>query len=462
MKFNFNEINNEYRIHKSQIHEAKEPITTKLEDQKNYTRIEPLIPIGVAKNLILSNDLLFTCIETLAQDIILNEVKILDEELKEVDQQNITDFWNTKNIYELYLAVQDRIGYGYGALEILFNEKGEPNGLKQISAETITISVETDKITQLKSYYCLYNNGTSHEKMKLSRFKYTKEDDELSKVLWLGGGRVSDFYDIPCWLPAFNKISADALLDELNAKKINEGNLISGILTVISPPMNKPEINEETGEVKTVTGKEQIDNSLQEQMTEAGTGILTLHLQQLTAELPLKVDYIKITEDNYDYLLKLAEDCDESILRLFKIPKIRLMINTDKESMNSNKSDTIYQIYTKELASQQLKYTPIIDNFNSKYFDTVTVTTIQLPVFSDKKEIEVKNILNLFNTGIITLNDAIKKINTLYPEYNIELDNTMGNNRFYNGRLLGMADYDNELTDNKTLEEFYAFFENGV
>lgn len=458
MKFNFNEINNEYRIHKRMIHESKEPVTTKLEDQKNYTRIEPLIPISVAKNLILSNDLLFTCIETLAQDIILNEIKILNEELNEVDN-NITDFWNTKNTYELYLAVQDRIGYGYAALEILFNDKGEPIGLKQISAETITISVETDRYTMEKSYYCLYNNGTSHERMKLSRFNYTPEDNELSTVLWLGGGRVSDFYDIPCWVPAFNKISADALLDELNAKKINEGNLISGILTVVSPPMNKSEIDEETGDLITVSAKEQIDNSLQEQMVEAGTGILTLHLQQLTAELPLEVDYIKITEDNYDYLLKLAEDCDESILRLFKIPKIRLMVNTDKESMNSNKSDTIYQIYTKELASQQLKYTPVIDNFNSKYFDTVTVTTIQLPVFSDKKEIEVQNILNLFNTGIITLNDAIKQINTLYPEYNIELDNIIGNNRFYNGQVLGMNEYDPELSENKILSDFYAFFE---
>ena len=460
MKIQYQKINPEYEINKQQIHDTKEPITKKLQDQDTYTRITPLIPVSVAKNLILSNDLLYTCIETQAQDIILNEIKILDNDLQNVNNQ-INEFWNTETIYELYLAVQDRVSYGYGALEIIFNNNGLPVGLKQISAETITISVEQDRYNLNKqSYYCLYNNGTSHEKMKLSKFDYTPEDDELKTVLWLGGGRVSDFYDIPCWLPAFNKISADALLDELNAKKINEGNLISGILTVVSPPMSKTIVNEETGEVTKITGKEQIDNTLQEQMTEAGTGIMTLHLQQLTAELPLNVQYIPITESNYDYLRNLAEDCDNSILRLFKIPKVRLMIDDIKESMNSNKTDAIYQIYNKELVNLQSIYEGLIDKFNLKYFRVETITNIKEPIFSDKKEIELNNIINLFNNGLITLNDAIKIVSFYYPDLDLQEDNVSGNNRFYNGQLLGMVDYEEELSENDNLNELYAFFEN--
>ena len=455
MRIEYQKINPTYEINKRQIHDAKEPITKKLNDQDSYTRITPLIPVGVAKNLILSNDLLYTCIETQAQDIILNEIKILNEEL-ENPQQQIIDFWNTENIYELYLAVQDRTSYGYGALEIIFNSFGLPVGLKQISAETITISVETNPYSQKQSYYCLYNNGTTHEKMKLSRFDYTPEDDQLKTVLWLGGGRVSDFYDIPCWLPAFNKISADALLDELNAKKINDGNLISGILTVISPPMNKPEINEETGEVTTVTGKEQIDNTLHEQMSEAGTGILTLHLQQLTAELPLNVQYIPITESNYDYLRNLAEDCDNSILRLFKIPKVRLMIDDVKESMNSSKTDAIWEIYTKELISLQRVYEGIINKFNFKYFRIETVVDIEVPVFSDKKQIELTTAKDLFNNGLLTLNQALMIVKNYYPELDIEEDRLL-DGRYYNGQVLGMANYEEEVNNND-LEELYAFF----
>ena len=457
MKIQYQKLNPEYEINKQQIHDTKEPITKKLNDQDHYTRIEPLIPVSVAKNLILSNDLLYTCIETQAQDIILNEIKILDNDLQNVNNQ-INDFWNTENMYELYLAVQDRISYGYGALEIIFNNMGLPVGLKQISAETITISVEQDRYNLNKqSYYCLYNNGTSHEKMKLSRFDYTPEDDMLKTVLWLGGGRVSDFYDIPCWLPAFNKISADALLDELNAKKINEGNLISGILTVISPPMNKPIIDEETGEVTTVTGKEQIENTLKDQMTEAGTGILTLHLQQLTAELPLNVQYIPITEQNYDYLRNLAEDCDNSILRLFKVPKVRLMIDDVKESMNSSKTDAIWEIYTKELISLQRIYETIITDFNTKYFRVETIIDIEVPVFSDKKQIELTTAKDLFNNGLLTLNQALMIIKNYYPELDIEEDKLL-DGRYYNGQVLGMANYEEEVTNND-LEELYAFFD---
>ena len=457
MKIQYQKLNPEYEINKMQIHDTKEPITRKTEDQKNYTRIEPLIPVRVAKNLILSNDLLSTCIETLSQDIILNEINILNNELEQVNS-NITDFWNTNTIYELYLALQDRIGYGYGALEIIFNADGTPAALKQISAETLTISVEQNRYeTNQQSYYALYNNGTEHIKMKLSRYNYTPEDDELQTVLWLGGGRVSDYYDIPVWLPAFNKISADALLDELNAKKINEGNLISGILTVVSPPMNKTIVNEETGEVTKITGKEQIDNTLHEQMTSAGTGIMTLHLQQLTAELPLNVQYIPITESNYDYLRNLAEDCDNSILRLFKIPKVRLMIDDVKESMNSNKSDTIWEIYTKELISLQKVYEGIITVFNNKYFQTETIIDIEVPIFSDKKQIEVESTIKLFNNGLLTLNQALKNLKQYYPELDIEEDRTL-DGRYYNGQVLGMADYEEETT-NTDLEELYAFFD---
>lgn len=454
MKIGYTQINPEYEIQKRQIQTTKTATTTKQHDQKNYTRIDPLVPVSLAKNLILSNDLLSTCIETLAQDIILNEINIINEE-GTIPTAAITGFWNPETIYEFYLAVQDRTGYGYAALEIITNNDNIPIGLKQISAETITITVEKNRYSNTQSYYALYNNGSEHIKMKLSRFTYTPEDDDLPTVLWLGGGRFSDFYDMPCWIPAFNKISADALLDELNAKKINEGNLISGVLTVISPPMTKTEINKE-GEVTETTGKQQIQNTLKEQIEQAGTGWMVLHLEQLTAELPLNVQYIPITEQNYDYLLKLAEDCDNSILRLFKVPKVRLMIDDIKESMNSNKTDAIWEIYTKELISQQRVYEGIIDKFNAKYFREYTLSDIEVPIFSDKKQIETQNTILLFNNGLLTLNQAITNLQKYYPDLELEEDN-LNDGRYYNGQLLGMVNYEEEVGEGH-MQDLYAFF----
>ena len=413
------------------------------------------MPASVVKNIVLSNDLVFTCVDTLAQDIILTELKILDSELNDIDSE-VTDFWDKKTLYQVYLAIKDRLAYGFGALEILFDENNRPVGLEQVSAETLQIVTEKDKYTGENSYYGLYNNGTDRIRMRLSRFKYSPDDDELPVLLWLGGGEVSNFFDIPKWLPAFNKISADTLLDELNAKKINEGNLLSGILTVVSPPMNKTEVDE-NGNVSTLTAKEQIDNTLQEQIQNAGVGLMTLHLQQLTAELPLNIQYIPITENNYDYLRQLAEDCDSSILRLFKIPKARLLIDDTKESMNSNKTSTLWEIYTKELESLQLIYEGEIHNFNLNYFEVETLVNIEVPVFVDMKQTEIDNILKLFNSGLLTLNQALAVIRKFYPNLTIE-DDVVMDGRYYNGELLGMADLDPEL-EAKGLEDFYAFFD---
>jgi hypothetical protein len=406
----------------------------------------------VSKNLILSKDLLSTCIETLAQDIINNQIKILNRELEPVNDE-INDLWNKKSNYEVYLAVQDRLSYGFGALEIIFdNEK--PAGFKQISAETLSIKVINHPDGN-KSYYAHYNNGTEKMDMKLSRYNYTKDDDDLPTVLWLGGGRLSDFYDIPAWIPAFNKISANTLLDELNAKKISEGNLISGVLTVLTPPLSSTEVNDETGEWERITGKEKITNDLENQMQEAGTGMLVLHLEQLTSDLPLKVDYIPISESNYDYLLKLAEGCDNSILRLFKIPKVRLMIDDVKESMNSNKTSSIWEIYTKELRNKQREYESILESFIRKYYEIETNVTFEVPLFADKKDIEVRTAISLFDKGIIRLSEAIDIIQKYYPEIEFIKDDSV-DGRYYHGQLLGMADYEKELNPVGDLYEFFG------
>lgn len=457
MKINYKKINNEYEIAKRQLHNAIEPKTQKKKDQTNHTLITPIIPINIAKQIVYNHDLLSTCVETQAQDIVLNNIKILTEENVELENHTVTDFWNSKTLYQLYLAVQDRISYGYGACEILKDSNGDWVGLEQISADTVTIEVKTDKYTELKSYYCRYDNGIRHDLFKLSRFDYDEEDNELGEVLWLGGGRESIFYDIPVWLPAFEKIQMDEILDELNTKKINEGNLLSGILTVVSPPY-RAELNSETGELEKKDGEEEIKNSLREQMSDAGVGIMTLHLEQLSAEYNLNVQYIPITDQNYDYLRKLAEDCDNSILRLFKIPKVRLMIDDIKESMNSNKTDAIWQIYTKELKSWQTHYNGIIDDFNLKYFKIRTHTTLELPLFSDKKEIELTLAKDLFKNGLLTLNQTIKIIKQYYPELEIEEDK-LNDGRYYYGKLLGMVNYDEEVGRNQNMEELYAFFD---
>ena len=56
---------------------------------------------------------------------------------------------------------------------------------------------------------------------------------------------------------------------------------------------------------------------------------------------------------------------------------------------------------------------------------------------------EINSILTLFNNGIITLGEAIKAVSVFYPALQLEYNDTnpLFNERYYNGRLLGMNEY---------------------
>ena len=426
MKINGEIINNSLEINKMQIQQAISPETKKLDTSGFSTVIQPLIPVNIAQNLILQNTKLDKSIHILAQDVILNKFVFLSEQ---EDNEQVLRFWEN-NIDEVFKQVQEYFAYGFGASEITFDDDGNPVKLYQIPAETLFISREAKNDGSGEySYYAVQKINGKSIKMRLSRYNYTEEDDDLPVCWWLGKGRTSEFYEYPYWVSAFNSISAKVALDGLNAKKINEGNLLSGILTFVTPPLTK---NEEDPEV-----------TLKGQIEKAGTGILTLHLKQYDEDIPLDVKYIPITESNYDYLTKLSEKCDEEIFVAFGIPKIRYMIDDSKESMNSNKSENIYEIYCKNLAVEQTPFEKEINKFNRKYFDYRGILDIEVPIFADKKETEVKSILNLFNNGLLTLGDAIKAVASYYPELNLDDSvndfNPIFRERYYNGKLLGLG-----------------------
>ena len=452
MKIQYPVINQSLEIAKRQIQSELSPTTTKQTDNAYELRIDPVIPVRIAESLILQNNRLDKSIRILSQDVILNEFSYLIEEDNLEAEEMVRDFWKN-NINELYKQLQEFYSYGFGVSEIIFDKKtGYPKKLYQIPAKSVFINEERsvdENGEKVSSYYAIQRvTGKPDVKMRLSRYNYTEDDDELPVCLWLGGGKTSEFYEIPYWLPAFNSISAKVSLDELNAKKINEGNLLSGILTVIRPPARKNE--------------EGLEDTLEKQMSDAGTGIMTLELQSFNTDIPFNVQYIPISEQNYAYLSELAEKCDDDVLSCFSIPKIRLMNNSEKESMNSNKSDTIYEIYTKSLENEQMPFEIQIDKFNKKYFNYNGIVNIETPIFSDKRETEVATILQLFNNAILTLGETIKAISEYYPQLALEYDenNPLYKDRYYNGNLLGIEPNTDELNSFDDVRDLIAYLEN--
>ena len=449
MKIEYPILNDSWEIAKQQIKSELAPKTQK-EDGHYKWRIDPFIPVTIAESLILQNNKLDKSIRILAQDVILNDFSFLTIEESEIEEE-VMDFWKN-NINELYKQIQEFYSYGYGVSEIIFSKKtGLPKKLYQIPAKSVFIHEEISKDENgesISSYYAIQQVvGKEDVKMRLSRYNYTEDDDDLPICFWLGGGKTSEFYDVPYWLPAFNSISAKVSLDELNAKKINEGNLLSGILTVVRPPVTKKD--------------ETVEDTLEKQMHDAGTGIMTLELQSFNTEIPFNVQYIPISEQNYDYLSRLAEQCDDDVLACFSIPKIRMMNASEKESMNSNKSDVIYEVYTKSLENEQMPFEIQVDKFNRKYFNYDAKCNIETPIFSDKKEIEVDLILRLFNNGITTLGETIKAISVLYPHLELEYDdkNPLYQDRYYNGNLLGIEPNTDDLNEFEDVRDLIAYLE---
>ena len=80
----------------------------------------------------------------------------------------------------MYKQVQEFYSYGFGVSEIIFDKKtGTTKELYQIPAETVTIKQEFNK-DGIYSYYAIPEIvGKPAVKMKLSRFEYDDEDDDI-------------------------------------------------------------------------------------------------------------------------------------------------------------------------------------------------------------------------------------------------------------------------------------------
>lgn len=443
-----NRINGQHFINK----EAKEHLlskqdTIKVDDENRGSHIKPYIPVAVCDNLIYQNVLLNNCISTLAEDMILNNFNIVsDIESDDSKIELINEFWRL-NQDEFLKQITDWLSYGFGGAEITFNDDGSPKELAQVQADTLYIRKETakDMFGNSKTlYYAVQQiNGVDNVKMRLiDRLdEYPEKDNELNICLWIGGGRKSSFFDYPCWMSCFNHVSASVSLDMLDADKLANGNLIAGILTIIRPPVNK-------------ALEEPVEDTLEEKMENKGSGVFTLELNTLNPDIPLTVDYIQISESNFQYLNELSEKSDKKILACFKIPKARLLIDDVTESMNSNKTNTLYKIYAIELKNKQRPIENTVRNFNTLFYEVNASVEIETPVFVDDKEIESQITINLFNSGLITLGQAIRKIENLFPEFSeyldipIDYNNPIYNERYYNGSPLGLTeDLNNPLQE---------------
>ena len=116
----------------------------------------------------------------------------------------------------------------------------------------------------------------------------------------------------------------------------------------------------------------------------------------------------------------LQEKAEQSVLNCYNIPLARLMINTEKESMNSNKTQSIWEIYTLDLRKEQDRIKRYLSDLIYELYHIRVMIELSVPIFSDKREIEIGVILDEWNNGLLTLEETIKALSEYSP--NIDLN----------------------------------------
>lgn len=417
-------INPQFNMAKNLVNEYFEKDTVKLDYTQGSGYLQPIVSPYLTSYVVKHNGRLNKCTSVLAQDTVLQNYVFDTEE----DTDILDEFWNKYNKHQFYLATKERYQYGWGCCEVLM-EDGIPRKLAQFPAQTACIKKEGEEF-----YYAVQRTiqGAEKKLRLMDRLDtYPDTDKDLPICLWLGGGATHEFYDLPAWYPDVDKILAKINLDMLNGEQINNGNTLDGVLLITGPPQrpddkgNSPEEN------------------LRRQLKNAGTGSMVAYFEYLDNEVPLDVSYTKISNDNWSYLESFSEACDKALMSDYSIPKVRLMIDDVTESMNSNKSDTIWEIYTISLNYEQYSNELLIEQFNSLFFNISCPVEMETPIFTDKEQVSLENLLKLFNAGLITLGQSISALKLIKKDLDLDDVDTNSpamNERFYNGNLMGIED----------------------
>jgi len=425
-------VNTQYRVMKADI--ENEFIRNSVKEDKiaGTGYLQPTVSPLLTEYILENTSKVNVCCDVLSEDVCLQEY-LFKPFVEEIDTSLLERFWNKYNKYQLKLASYEYYSYGYGCLEVVMDNKGIPQRLEQFPSKTARIKKNKNSKGEDIFYAVQLTTAVQSQEIRFRLFdyldKYDKEDNDLPVCLWIGGDNRNQFYSTPSWFSEHSKLLGKINLDLLNADNFNEGNQIGGILTFIGSPQRP---NEEG------LTPQQI---LQKQIRDAGTGNLVVYMESMDAEIPLSVDYIKISNDNWDYLQEYSKTVDNDTLACYRVPKTRLMDNAETESMNSHKSDSIWEIYTISLNYRQLPFEMLIRQFNKIMFNIDAEVEMNTPIFTDKKDTDLQNTVELFKNGLLTLGQAISRLESLLVDVDfsmIDYDAPFMNDRFKDGKLFGL------------------------
>jgi len=423
-------------------------IGKKLDEGEDLLVLKRPISAADAKYIFDNATYVATCSQILAEDTIMNEVTLTaDEDADDTTKQIVEQIqeYLLDNIDEFYNMAVDYNYSGFAAMEI--TDDGSRFTLKQLPSNTLDVVQVTEK--QNKFYLLRQTlNGRTYYYRILGE-DYTDfvnlRNFDLSDAVLMGGDNFYLFYSEPRYMSIRKKIFTQIAIESQNYNKVSKGNIAKGLLHVPLPPqLATPRQFDADGNEIILPSEEEI---ISEELQDGANGIAVVFTR---AENPIPFEFIKIEDDNESYLENYQQSCEEAVLNVYRIPLARLMINTEKESMNSNKTQAIWEIYSLSLKQEQKKWKQLIKELIYALYGIDVNVEMTTPDFSDNRETEVDLIIKSFEAGALNLQQLIEALSEYIPIINLnDYDFTVNRDIWEFRKLQGLF----ETADPEALQE---------
>ena len=349
------------------------------------------------------------CCRILASDIIYNEITLTPttEEPSEKLTNNITAIKKMldENIDELYNIAVDYYYAGWCAMEYVWDNTRF--SLKQLPIHTCSIIRTPVQGFEGEVYLLKQKINSTTRYFKIMGEAYPDnfvnyQNQPLSNVSLIGGDNIYAFFSLPRWVQNYKKILTEIAIASSDYRTVANGNISSGILNInLEPQQAVPLTYDEQGNP---VPQESRQEAITREITGASGGTAVIFTE---SNRPVTLDYVGLTNNNQSYLSELGLQCQQAVLNDYNIPLVRLMINTDKESMNSDKTKSIWEIYTLNLQNEQRTFKTFIAELIYDLYSLPVQVDISTPIFSDRREIEVKILSDAWNDGALTLGQYV-------------------------------------------------------
>lgn len=371
--------------------------------------LKPPIPMRDCLYVFENSSHVAKCCRILASDIIYNEITLTPttEEPSEKLTNNITAIKKMldENIDELYNIAVDYYYAGWCAMEYVWDNTRFT--LKQLPIHTCSI-IRTNIPGHEGEVYLLkqkINSTTRYFKIMGEQYPdnfVNYQNQPLSNVSLIGGDNIYAFFSLPRWVQNYKKILTEIAIASSDYRTVANGNISSGILNInLEPQQAVPLKYDEQGNP---VPQESRQEAITKEITGASGGTAVIFTE---SNRPVQLDYVGLTNNNQSYLSELGLQCQQAVLNDYNIPLVRLMINTDKESMNSDKTKSIWEIYTLNLQNEQRIFKIFIAELIYDLYSLPVTVDIDTPIFSDRREIEVKILSDAWNDGALTLGQYV-------------------------------------------------------